>query len=153
MQFKRNFSSCTKWTSKWNLLLLTVSVSLFLLQLSFACSPVFYFSMEQKLWKKTYHSPPYFSVIARNLITIIRFARYHLLVSSRIFMTNSLYLDTVKTWWNLNGQYYYLTSTKFMTCQIVENCSPFQSLNMLPFHIWLERLKLIYHGLMSKFSK
>ena len=36
--------------------------------------------------------------------------------------------------------------------QIDANCSLFKSLNMLPFHIRLERLKLIYYGLILNFS-
>ena len=42
-----------------------------------------------------------------------------------------------------------LTSTKSVICQIDANCSPFQALNMLPFHMRLERLKIIYHSLIS----
>ena len=40
-----------------------------------------------------------------------------------------------------------------MICQIDANRSPFHSPNMLPFHIRLECLKLIYYGLISNFSK
>ena len=46
-----------------------------------------------------------------------------------------------------------LASTKSVNCQIDANCSPFQSLNMLPFHIRLERWKLTYYSLISNFSK
>ena len=63
-------------------------------------------------------------------------------------MTDSLYLS----WRNMN-EHYYLTSTKSVIWQIDSNCSPFQSLNMLPFHITLERLKLIYYGLTPNISK
>ena len=38
-----------------------------------------------------------------------------------------------------------------MICQIDSNCTPFQSLNTLPFHIRLECLKLIYYSLKSIF--
>ena len=80
--------------------------------------------------------------------------RYHLLLASNsIFMADSLYLGTIQIWWNLNENHWYLTSTKSLICQIRANCSPFQSLNMLPFHIRLERLKLIYYSLISNFSK
>ena len=48
---------------------------------------------------------------------------------------------------------YILTSTKSVICQIDANFSPFQSVNMLSVHITLERLKLIFYGLMSFFSK
>ena len=53
------------------------------------------------------------------------------------FMTDSKYLGTIQIWWNLNEHYFYLTSTKSVIFQIDANCSPFQSLNMLPFHIRL----------------
>ena len=68
-------------------------------------------------------------------------------------MTDSQYLGTIEIWQNLDENHYYLTSTKSMICQIDVNCSPFQSLNMLSFHIRLEQLKLIYYSLMSIFSK
>ena len=68
-------------------------------------------------------------------------------------MTDSLYLGTIQIRRNVNEHYYYLTSTTSMICQIDANCSPFQSLNMLPYHIWLERLKLIYYDFNIKFSK
>ena len=62
-------------------------------------------------------------------------------------MTDSLYSGTIQIWQNLNEHHYYLTLTKSVICQIDANYSPFQSLNMLPFHIRLERLKLIYYSL------
>ena len=40
-----------------------------------------------------------------------------------------------------------------MIWQIDANCSPFQSLKLFLFHLRLERLKLIYYGLISTFSK
>ena len=55
-------------------------------------------------WEKnsenTYHSPPHVSSIARNIpITIIRFARYHLLLAyNSTFMTDSQYLDEIQIW-------------------------------------------------------
>ena len=90
-------------------------------------------------------------VITRNiLIMIIKFASYDLLLASNnTFMTDSQYLGTIQIWRNLNEHDYYLTSTKSVICQIDANCFPFQSLNMLPFHIRLERLTLIYHDLIS----
>ena len=39
-----------------------------------------------------------------------------------------------------------LTWTKSLICQIDANCSPFQSLDMLPFHIRPARLKLTYYS-------
>ena len=110
----------------------------------------------EKNYEHIYHSPPHVSVTTGNiLITIIRFAPYHLLLSSnRTFMTDSQYLDTIQIWWNLNVHHFcILLSTKSMVCQIDSNCSIFQSLNMLPFHIRLELLQLIYYSLISIFSK
>ena len=43
---------------------------------------------------------------------------------------------------NLNENHYCLTSTKSVICQVAPNCSPFQLLNMLSFHVRLECLKL-----------
>ena len=63
------------------------------------------------------------------------------------FITDSQYLGTIQICWNLNEHYYYLTSPKSKICQIGTNCSPFQSLNMLPFHIRLEQ------SLRIRFSK
>ena len=55
---------------------------------------------------------------------IIRFVRYHLLLTSNsTFMTDFHYLDTIQIWRNLNEHYYYLTSTKSLICQIDANCS------------------------------
>ena len=68
-------------------------------------------------------------------------------------MTDSQYLGTVQIWQNLNENHYFLTSTKSVICQIAANCSPFQSLNMLPFHVRLGCLKLICHNLISFFCK
>ena len=74
---------------------------------------------------------------------IMRSARYYLLLSSNsAFMTDSLHLGTIQIWRNLNEHYCYLTSTKSVIQQIDANCSPFQSLNMLTFHIRLELLKI-----------
>ena len=50
-------------------------------------------------------------------------------------------------WWNLNEHYYYLISTESVICQIDANCSPFQSLNRISFHIRLEHLKLTCYSL------
>ena len=46
-----------------------------------------------------------------------------------------------------------LTSTKSVICQIFVNCSPFQLLNMPPFNIGPERLKLTYETLIINFSR
>ena len=52
----------------------------------------------RKSYKHIYHSPPHVSVVTGNtLITIIRFARYYLLlVSNSTFMTDSKYLSTIQ---------------------------------------------------------
>ena len=47
----------------------------------------------------------------------------------------------------------WLTSNKSVISQIDANCSPFQLLNMLPFHIKPERLKLTCYSLISNYSK
>ena len=94
-----------------------------------------------------YHAPPHISVIKGNiLITIIRFTHYHLLLASNTtVMTDSQSLGTIQICQNLNEHHHYLTSTKSVAFQKYANCSPDQLLNMLPFHIKLERLKLIYN--------
>ena len=78
------------------------------------------------------------------LITIIRFGRYRILLASNCtFMSDSHYWGTIQIWQNLDEHQYYLTSTKSVICQIDTNCSPFQSLSMLPFHIRLQCLTLL----------
>ena len=57
-------------------------------------------------------------------------------------------LGSTRTWWNLNKCHHYLTLTKSVICQIDANCSPFQLLSLLPFHIRLEGLKLTYYSLL-----
>ena len=84
-----------------------------------------------------------FSVLQKTIpITIIRIARPH-----------RLYLGTIQISFNLNESHYYLISTKSMICHINTNFSPSQSVNMLPFHISLKHLKLIFYGLISSFFK
>ena len=84
-------------------------------------------------------------IIGNIPITIIRFARYHLLLASNsTFMTDFMCLGTIQICKNLNEHYYYLILTTSMIWQIDADCSLFQSLNMLLFHIRLDRLKLIY---------
>ena len=60
----------------------------------------------EKSYEDMYHSLPHVSVITVNiLITIIRFARYHLLLaSSRTFITDSMYLGKIQICRNLNKQ-------------------------------------------------
>ena len=62
-------------------------------------------------------------------------------------MTDSLYLSTIQIWQNLTEHYSYLTSTKSVIWKINLSCSPFQLLNMLPFDIWPEQVKLIYYSI------
>ena len=104
-----------------------------------------FISTQEKSYEHIDHSPPHVSVITENiLIVTITFAHYHLLLASNsTVMTDSQHLSTIEIWRNLNEHHYYLTSTKPMIFQRDANCSPFQSLNMLPFHIKLESLKLI----------
>ena len=73
--------------------------------------------------------------------------------SQQHFYNVSQYLGKIQVWRNMNEHHYCLTSTKSVICpiQIVVDCSPFQSLNRLPFHTRLEHLKLIYYNLISVF--
>ena len=116
-----------------------------LTQFSFAYNPAFYFNMGKKLWRHRSFSSTCYSVIIGNiLITIIIFARYHLLVASNsTFMTDFYVLSYNSDLSNLNEHYYYLISPTSVIWQINANCSSFHSLNMLYFHIRPERLKLI----------
>ena len=56
---------------------------------------------------------------------------------------------TVKPEWTL----LFNCATKSVIFQIDTNCSPFQLLNLIPFHIRPECLKLIYYSLISILSK
>ena len=117
-----------KWGEqiKISLLIKTLfALNLFLLRFSFAYYPAFYFNM-RKSYKDISHSPLHDSVITENiLITIVRFARYHLLLASNnTFMTDSLYLGTIQICRNLNEHYYYyLISTASVIWQIDANGS------------------------------
>ena len=94
-----------------------------------------------------------FCYYRKDLNNVTRFIHYHLLITSNsTFMTHSQFLVIIQVWWNLNEHKYYLTSTDSVISQIDVNCSPFQSLTMVPFHIRLESLKLIYYSLISHFS-
>ena len=101
-------------------------------------------------WEKSYehicHSLPHVFVITENtLITIIRFSRYYpFLASNSTSMTGSMNLGTIQICRKVNEHYYYLISTTSVILEIDTNYSPIQSMNILPFHIRLERLKLIY---------
>ena len=114
------------------LLIKTLSVSLFLLQLSLAYNPAFYFNMGQS-YDDIYYSPSYVSVVTRNiLITIIRFARCHFLLASSstswLILCASVQVRSIETWMNTA-----IILFQLHPWQIGVNCSSFQSLNMLPF--------------------
>ena len=95
-------------------------------------------STRGKSYEDIYHSPPHASVIIGNiLIRIIRF-------SATISLLPALYVGTIQICRNLTEHCSYLISATFVIWQIQGHCSPFQSPNMLPFHIRQERLKLIY---------
>ena len=62
-----------------------------------------------------------------------------------------MYLGTIQICQNLNEHFYYLISTTSVDWQIDANFSPFQSLDMLPFHIRFGTLKTNLIGLTSYF--
>ena len=72
-----------------------------------------FISTWEKSYEDIYLSPPHVSVTTGNiLITIIRFAHYHvLLASNSTFMTDSMSLGTIQISRKLNEHYYYLIST------------------------------------------
>ena len=114
-----------------------------------------FISTWEKNYEDIYHSPPRVSIITRKiLIMIIRFARYHLLLGSNsTFESDSMYLDTIQICRHLNEHYYYLISTTSVIWRIDANCSPFQSLNILPCHIRFRTLKTNLVSLKSIFLK
>ena len=102
----------------------------------------------EKSYEHIYHSPPHVSVMFGNiLITIIRFAR------NRLFTSNSTLVTDPQSWRNLNEHHHYFTSTKSPICQTDGNCSPFQLLNLFPFHIRLEGFKLTHYSLLGILSR
>ena len=105
MQFKRNLSICTKWASKLKFHFnLKRYCSKFILTSAFICLQSSSLFQHGKKAMMTY--------IILILITIIRFARYHLLLnSSSTFITYSMYLGTIQICRNLNERYYYLIPT------------------------------------------
>ena len=136
MKLKRNLSSCTKWASILKVYFINpVSLSLFLLQLSFVYNPIFFISTWDKSYEDIYQSSSNDFVITGNvLMKIINFLPYHLLLASnRTFKTDSKYQYTIQIWRNVNEHHYYLTSTKSVIFQTGANCFPFHSANMLPF--------------------
>ena len=116
----------------------------FIFTASFICLQSSFLFQHVKKAMKTCIILLHVSVIKRNiLVNIIKFTRYHLLLSSNsAFMTDSLYSSTIQ----MNST---IITSKSLICQIDTNISTFQPLNMLLFHIRLEHLKLIYYSLIS----
>ena len=109
--------------------------------------------MGKKLWRHILFSTTCF-ISGYILITIIRFSHYHLLLASNnTFTTDSRYLGTIQICRILNDHCYYLILTTSVIWQIDANCSPFHSLNMLPFYIRFRTLKTNLLCLISCFSK
>ena len=151
MHFKRNLSVCANLASKLKAhLWLKRCSSKFILTSAFICLQSSFLCQHGKKTMKTFTIP----------LTCFCYYRKHpnrdnkigredgsghlLLASNSTFMTDFMYLGTIHICRNLNKHYYYLISITFVIWQISANCSPFQSLNMLPCHIKLECLKLIY---------
>ena len=118
----------TKWARKLKAhFYLKRYCSKFIFTQGFIClQSSFYFNWEKSL-DDIYHSPPNVYVITGNiLITLKRFAPYHLLlVSNSTFMTDAMYLRTIQISLHLKEQCYYLISTASVIWQIDANCSPF----------------------------
>ena len=138
------------------------SLSLTLLQyvcsyLSFTLTAIqfFYLIMGKKLWRHiSFPSTCFCYYMKHPNNDVIRFVRYHLLLAlNRNLQTVSQYLGIIQICWNLNEHHYYLNSTKSVIFQDEANCFSFQSLDLLSFHIRLERFKLMYYSLISNFSK
>ena len=107
-----------------------------------------YFNMRKNLWTIILFSSTCYSVVIgkqpnnNNMYPPAYFQQH--------FHDWFFVLGTIQVWRNLNEHHYYYKS---MIRQIDTNCSPFYSLNMLPFPIGLESLKLIYYSLISNISK
>ena len=125
--------------------LITTHHSKFILTLAFICLQPSFLFHNGKLWRHI-SSSSHVSVFTGNiLITIIRFNRYQsLLASNSTFMIDSMHLGAIQICQNLDKHYYCLISETSAISQIDTDFSPFQWLNMFPFYIRLERLKLIY---------
>ena len=72
-------------------------------------------------------------------------------VPSWLILSTYVQFRSEGTW--INTTTVLVASNKSVIYQIDANCPPFQSLNMLPFHIRPERLKLTHYSLISKFSR
>ena len=88
-----------------------IEVSLFLLQLSFACKPALHFNNGKKLlWHISFSSTCFSYYRKHRNNDVLRFVRYCLLLAYKsTFMTDSQYLGTIHTWKSLNEHHYYLT--------------------------------------------
>ena len=119
----------------------------------FVVTSAFISLQREKSYEDIYNSPPDVFVITGNiLIAITRFAYHHFLLDFKsTFMTYYMYLGTIQICQNLNEHSYYLISTTSVDWQIDANFSPFQSLDMLPFHIRFGTLKTNLIGLISYF--
>ena len=157
MQFKWNLSSCTKWANKLKVCFSYCYCSKFILTSTFICNPAFHFNIGKKLlWHISFSSTCFCYCRKHPNNDLIRFVSYYLLLASySILVTGCKYLgtnsDLVKLEWT---PLFFNFNYKSVIFQIEANCFPFRLLNMLPFHIRLERLlKLIYYSLISNFSK
>ena len=91
-----------------------IAKGLFLLQLSFACSPAFYVNMGKSYKHKSFSSTCFWyykkhSNNDNNIWSLLSSAHF----SNNFFINDFQYLSTIQIWWNLSEHDYYLTSTKF----------------------------------------
>ena len=147
MQFKRNLSICMRWVGKLKVhFLLERYCSQFILTSAFIClQSSFLFQHGKKdIYEAIYNSRPYASVRKHPnndnkiypLPSSTRFQKqFH--EWFHVLRYNS---DLSKLEWTL--QLFSFNYIRDLT--ITANCFPFQSLIMLPFHITLEQIKLIY---------
>ena len=127
---------------------------IFLFQLSFACDPAFYFNMGKKLGRNISCSSTcscYYRKYTNNdnkicLLEPFACFRQHF----HDWFSELRYNSGLK---NLEWTPLLLNSTKSVIWQIDANCSPPSSLNMLPFHIRPECLKLTHYSLISDFTR
>ena len=137
--------------NRWCILILIFEICLFLFLFSLSFLLQFYLPPVQHFiltWGKSnkdiYHLSP--NVAGNILITT------YPLKSSACFQHHfQNWFSVLILTWNLNEYYHYLTLPECVICQIETNCSPVHSLNMLPFHIRLKRLKLTFYSLISNF--
>ena len=121
---------------------------MFLLQVSFAYNPTFYFHTKKKLWRYISFSSTCFCYCRKHPNIGNNICHYHFLLASHFhdwFYVLRYNSDLSKLEWTL-------ISTTSVIWQIDTNCSPFQLLNMSSFHIRFRTLKTNLLGLMSNFS-